>query len=80
MTNPAGVITYRYEHFSQTVPFFTMDDVESSLRHAIRTGHDIDNITCYVRTESDANKLFAIMDAEAGRPNVHGSRARVFQL
>lgn len=83
MTDPAGVIRYRYPGDiipPQYVPYQTAADVENSLAHAIRTGHDIDGIMCWVRTEADADRLFAVMDANAGLPNVHGSRARVFGL
>lgn len=83
MLEPAGVIRFRYPDDAvspQSVPYLTMAEVEDSLLHAIRTGHEIDDITCWVRTESDADKLFAIMDAHARLANVHGSRARIFGL
>ena len=82
MTLPAGVIAYSYDEIdTQYVPFLTMEDMEDSLRFSLGEGnHDIDAITCHVQTESDANRLFAIMDAFAARHNCHGDRAHVYQL
>lgn len=84
MAKPVCAITFRYPENElvevQSVPYLSLAEGEEALKRALETGHDIGAITCYVNSEADANRLFAVMDALAKRPNVRGKRARIFAL
>lgn len=51
----------------------TEAEMQENLVHSLETGFPAEQIFCWVRDETAANRLFSIMDA-------HGSRGRIFQL
>lgn len=70
-----GVIKFYHPEidYSEKVPFETESEMHESLAHSLETGFPAGQISCWVRDEAAADKLFSIMDA-------HGPRGRIFEL